>query len=123
MSRMETKPTEKSAEEIEQERRDEIVGKIRVTKPGVDLYDYSSKRAGKWFVFRRCERGEREIYSKLVEAGKRTDAVASLMGCVLYPEKDELAKELEQAPFTADGLADAIVAASGVYLDAISRKL
>ena len=108
---------------MDQAAKDAIVAQIRVTHPGVDLYEYSSASAGKFFVFRRCERGERVIYHKLIAEKKTLDAMDCLMGCVLYPAKEDLARELDSAPFAINGLADKIVEESGVYMDAISRKL
>ncbi|HVZ89639.1 MAG TPA: hypothetical protein VHG72_21940 [Polyangia bacterium] len=108
---------------MDQATKDEIVAKLRVTLPGVDLYEYSSESAGKFFVHRRAMRGERIIYHKLIAEKKTLDAMDCLMGCVLYPDKEQLQKELDAAPFVINGLADRIVAESGIYEDAISRKL
>lgn len=115
--------TEKTAAEIEAARREEVVAGVRVAHRGVELYGYSSASAGLFFIYRRTEKGEREVYRKLTRDEKRSDAQDSLMSCVLYPPRAELVKLLDDNPFVVEMLETAILNASGLHLDAVQKKL
>lgn len=114
---------EKTAAEIEAARREEIVAGLRVTNRGLQPFEYSSASAGIWIVYRRTEKGEREVYRKLTRDDRRSDAQDSLMSCVLYPPKAEFAALLDDNPFLVEMLETAILNASGLHLDAVQKKL
>ena len=102
--------------------REAILSGVRLANRGVELNEYTSASSGLYFVFRRCTRGEREIYRKLTRDEKRSDAQDSLMGCILYPAKADLVKVLDDNPFVIEMLESAILNASGLHLDAVVKK-
>lgn len=122
MEQTTTEAKAQTPEESEKERREKILAGVRLANRGVDLSEYSSASSGLYFVFRRCTRGEREVYRKLTRDDKRSDAQDSLMGCVLWPEKADLAKVLDDNPFVIEMLETAILNASGLHLDAVVKK-
>ena len=107
---------------MDQAAKDEIIAKLRVTRPGVDLYGYVMPKSGRFFVYRPATRGERIVYHKLAADKKALDAMDSLMGCVLYPDGDALKAEIDRAPFVVNGLSDKIVEASGLDEEAFTEK-
>ena len=112
--------TESTAAADEKAKRAEIVAAVRLRHSGVDPYEYTG--GDLFFVYRRCTRGEREVYRKLTRDDRRSDAQDSLMACVLYPEKEPLKKTLDDYPFVIEMLETAILNASGLHLDAVSKK-
>jgi hypothetical protein len=100
-----------------------IVDKIKIAHPGVELHSVESESGGVFFVHRRANGPERRIYRQLRADGKGLEAQDSLMSAVLYPEATELKKLLDDQPFAIEILENAILAASGVYLDAQRKKL
>ncbi len=108
---------------MDEAQKEQVVADLKIKHSGMDLFSYESPSAGAFFVHRRATAGERRIYMGLMEEGKRHDALDSLMSCVLYPDKPEFKKVLDETPFVAAGIADAILVASGVYTDAVRKKL
>ena len=107
---------------MDEAQRQSIVDAVQVKHPGVKLYGLWSDAAGRFFVHRRALRGERHVYRQLRSDGKVLDAQDALMSAVLYPEPAEFKKVLEEEPFAVESLENAILAASGVYLDAQRKK-
>jgi hypothetical protein len=116
-------PTERQVRDERQAGIKQIVDALKVKYGSTQLFLVDSETADEFYVHRRAEPGERRIYRKLQADDKRIDASDSLMACVVWPEKDEFKKRLEQAPFVVETLENAILAASGVYMDVVRKKL
>lgn len=122
----ETTNNEASDRRAHDERRagqQEVIDGLKAKHASTQLYSVDSETADEFYVHRRASSAERRIYRKLIADDKRLDAQDALMGCVLYPEPAEFRQRREDAPFIVETLCDAILAASGVYLDVIRKKL
>lgn len=108
---------------MDEAQKKEIVDGLKIKHAGVELYSLESEAAGAFFVHRRSTSGERRVYRQLRADGKGLEAQDSLLSAVLYPEAAELKKVLDEQPFAVEILENAILAASGVYLDAQRKKL
>lgn len=115
--------SERTAHDMRQANLEAVVDALKARHPSTQLYSVDSETAGEFYVHRRASDGERRIYRKLLADDKRLDAQDSLMGCVLHPEPTEFKKRREDAPFVVETLCDAILAASGIYLDVVRKKL
>lgn len=108
---------------MDEAQKKEIVAGLKIKHPSVELHSVESESGGVFFVHRRSSAPERRIYRQLRADGKTLEAQDSLMSAVLYPEPAELKKLLDEQPFAVEVLENAILAASGVYLDAQRKKL
>jgi hypothetical protein len=103
--------------------KQQIIDGLKAQHSDMELFSVESETGGV-FVVHRCATGpERRIYRQLQADEKRLDAQDSLMNCVLYPPAPELLKLREAKPFVVEMIVDGILAASGVYVDAVRKKL
>lgn len=123
MDANETTKTERQERDERRARIDAIIDAVKIKHPSTQLYSVDSETADEIYLHRRTTPAERRIYRKLIADDKRIDAQDALMGCVVYPEPAEFTQRLEEAPFVIETLCDAILAASGIYLDAVRKKL
>jgi hypothetical protein len=114
---------ERRAHDERRERITAIVDAVKAKHTSTQLYSVDSETADEFYVHRRASSQERRIYRKLIADDKRLDAQDALMGCVLYPDAAEFTKRRDEAPFIVETLCDAILAASGIYLDVVRKKL
>lgn len=114
---------ERKAHDERRARLESIVDGLKAKHTSMQLYSVDSEIADDFYVHRRTTSAERRIYRKLIADDKRLDAQDALMGCVLYPEAAEFKQRREDAPFVVETLCDAILAASGIYLDVVRKKL
>jgi hypothetical protein len=108
---------------MDEAQKQEIVDGLKIKHAGIDLHSVESETGGVFFVHRRANGPERRIYRQLRADGKTLEAQDSLLSAVLYPDPAELKKLLDEQPFAVEILENAILAASGVYLDAKRKKL
>lgn len=108
---------------MDEAKKAEIVAQLKVANPGKDLFSVESEIGGVFVVHRTATASERRIYRNLRNEDKPLDAQEALMSCVLYPQAAEFAKLREDKPFVVEPIVDGILAASGVYVDAVRKKL
>src|SRR6185437_14171 len=108
---------------MDEAHQQEIVEALKLKYPAAQLHSIGSEAGGVFVVHRHASAAERRIYRGLKEEGKQLDAQDSLMSCVVYPEKVEFKKLCDEAPFFVEIVENAILAASGIYLDAVRKKL
>lgn len=107
---------------MDEAQKQQIVDALKLKHP-TDLYSVESESSGAFFVHRRSTASERRIYRQLRADGKTLEAQDSLLGAIVYPEAADLKRVLDEQPFAIEVLENAILAASGVYLDVQRKKL
>lgn len=118
---------EKAANEDEdrQAALDAVIGKLRADHPGKELRIAEHSTLPDFIVFRVPTRPEWRIFRGLQADPKtRTDASQMLVDtCVLWPEKDDLRKQLDAHPALVEVWAGEIVEAAGVDANVKQKKL
>lgn len=104
----------------ESQERLEIVAAARLKNQGKRVHGLETSYA--FFVHRGMSGSERRIYRGLQADGKVFDSQDSLLSCVLYPDKIALKDVLDDYPFAIEVLENAILAASGIDLQAKRKK-